>query len=481
MRIKIIFAAALTGILSVSTVFAQNETALSSNTSPMTDLEQGVNQYGVKVSSFLLRPTAQNNILVLENRAKGYKFWMDNRVQMDGAHYFGLKNGMMGDHNKPVMNGGVMMRRVRMAVKAEVGGGWFGEVDLNFSDGVFEIEDSYIGYRGVKNLELRAGNFKEDFSMEETTTSRYTTFMERAMVVSAFAPGRHIGLQAMWKPVPYFRASGSVSWQTVDNAGTRNNVEELNKAGKGMGANYTGKIVWMPWAEREFRGLHVGYNVSYRSPQKIDDDSDGGRGYGGNYFSTRNATSVNRIKFISTEYYGVKHDLLHGFELAGYIDGFRVAGEFIVNRSVMDASSSALSVNADTKSFYGYYAQASYLLFGGKQRYDTRQSEFTQPTRGRDWGDVELMVRFDYLTLNSRDIFGGSGQNFGAGVVYHINNNVKTMVNWQYSMNDRYANNKGRAIVGLNQAGLPTKNPLQAVSDVGVRFQTLQARIEFDF
>ncbi len=448
------------------------------------DDEPRYNQYGVRVEHFGLEAEAQNNILVLENREKHFKFWMDNRIQMDGATYFGLKNGMLDEKGEPVMKGGVMMRRVRMAVKARVAKNWFGEVDLNFSDGAFELEDAVIRYAGIRNTELWIGNFKEDFSMEETTTSRYTTFMERAMVVSAFAPGRHAGIQARWQRVPWMRASAGVSWQLVDNADTRYNVEEFNKEGKGMGANFTGKIVLMPWAGREYQGMHIGYNASYRSPRKTDDDRDGaealGRGYNGNYFSTRNATSVSRYKFISCEYDGVEYDLLHGFELGGYLNGFRFNGELIVNRSVMDKNLVA-AARAATKTFYGYYVQASVLLFGGKQRYDTYQSEFTQPKRGREWGDVELMARFDYIDLNSKDIYGGSGQNIGAGIVYHINNNVKIMANYQYSRNDRYANNKGKATIGLDANGTPTRNPLQAVSDVGVRFHTLQARIELDF
>lgn len=496
MRTKI-FLAALAVSISAAAAFAQTtksarsarRQAQSTETTrtDSTALEDGVNQYGVRVSSFLLRGTAQNRILVLENPAKGYKFWMDNRVQFDGAHYFGLQNGMMGDGGRPVMKGGVMMRRIRMGVKAQVTKNWFGEIDLNFSDGVFEIEDAYLGFRhwgrrtGLPTLELKLGNMKEDFSMEETTTSRYTTFMERPMVVSAFAPGRHVGFQARWQPWTWLRASAGVSWQVVDNAGTRANVEEFNKAGRGMGANFTGKIVWMPWAAAEFYGMHIGYNFSFRNSRKTDDDPDGGRGYEGNYFSSRNATSVNRIKFISTEYYGVKHDLVHGFELGGYWNGFRLNGEFILNRSVMNPSSPNLTVRARAKNFYGYYVQASYLLFGGRQRYDIMQSEFTQPTRGRKWGDIELMVRFDYLTLNSGDIYGGSGQNIGAGIVYHINENVKAMLNYQYSMNDRYANYKGRAVIGLDASGRPTKNPMQAVSNVGVRFHTIQGRVEFDF
>jgi len=461
--------------------FAQN----SNEATTAGENDDAVNQYGVKVNSFPLQASAQNDILVLQNKEKGYKFWMDNRVQFDGATYFNQKNGMLVD-GKPYMPGGVSMRRVRMAVKAEINKNWYGEVDLNFANGVFELEDAYVMFTGLKGLEFKAGNFKEDFSMDQTTTSRYSTFMERAMVVQMFAPSRHIGMQVNWIQYPWIRASAGVSWQLVDNAETRYNVEEYNKKGMGMGANYTGKIVWMPWGSKEFYGLHIGYNGSYRDSRKTDDNYiDGdkvvGRGYNGNYFSTRNATAINRTKYISCEYYGVKYDYLQGFELAGYKDGMRIQSEWITNHSYMDKNFEGATANDKTKFFWGYYVQGSYLLFGGKQRYDVTQSEFTQPTRGRKWGDIELMARFDYLNLNSEDIKGGSGQNISFGTVFHVNNNVKFMLNYQISQNDKYANNKGKAAIGKDSNGEYTSNPAKAVGDFGARFHVIQARIEIDF
>ena len=442
------------------------------------------NQYGAKVDHFPLNAEAQNSILVIENKNKGFKFWMDNRIQFDAAHYFNLTNGMLVD-GKPQMADGVSLRRVSTAVKAKIGN-WFGELNLNFSNGVFELEDAVIQYKGLKNFEFKAGNFKEDFSMEETTTSRYATFMECAMVVSCFAPGRHAGIFAQWQKFNWLRISAGLSWQLINNANTRNNVEEYNKKGMGMGTNFTGKIALMPWASEEFYGLHIAYNGSYRSAKKnndniIDDAQVNGHGYDGDYFSTRNATAVNRIKFLSCEYYGVKYDLLQGYEFGGYKNGFRFNGEIITNLSVMDKSYKTPTVNMSSKFFWGYYVQASYLLFGGKQRYDASKSKFTQPARGRSWGDIEAMARFDYLNLNSEDVYGGSGQNIAFGVVYHVNNNVKMMVNYQIAQNDKYANNKGKAVIGKDINGEYTSNPQMAYSDFGVRFNVLQARIEIDF
>ena len=467
--------------------------------------EATVNQYGVKVDKFKLSPEAQNNIIVFENKEKGYKFWMDNRVQMDGAYYFQDKSNLMGS-GRDELAGGVSMRRVRMAVKAKMSYNWYGEIDLNFSNGVFELEDAIIRFDGIPNSELKFGNFKEDFSMEETTTSRYTTFMERAMVIAAFAPGRHIGASYGWG-IDWIRASAGISWQLVDNADTRLNVEEYSKYGKAMGANYTGKVVYMPWAAKGNHGLHFGYNASYRSPFKVDDNISGGessgRGYGSDEFSARNATAISRIKFLNTSNTGnggsgtigggsegsngtvgyLKYTILNGFELAGYWQGARFQSELITANCYIDKNADA-PINTNTKKFSGWYGQASYLLFGGKQRYDVSQSEFTQPMRGKSWGDIEAMFRYDYLNLNSEDIKGGSGQNFAFGLVYHINNNVKFLVNYQISANDRYANNKAKAAVGLNAEGKPTVDGRAVVAadgKGGMKFQTLQARIEIDF
>ena len=47
------------------------------------------NQYGVAVESDVLDAEAQDGILVIESPNSGYKFWFDNRVQVDAGMFFG--------------------------------------------------------------------------------------------------------------------------------------------------------------------------------------------------------------------------------------------------------------------------------------------------------------------------------------------------------------------------------------------------------
>lgn len=97
---------------------------------------------------------------------------------------------------------------------------------------------------------------------------------------------------------------------------------------------------------------------------------------------------------------------------------------------------------------------------------------------------MELLFRYDYLNLNSRNIRGGAGENFTLGLNYYINKSVKFEVNYQYTNNDRYANGKGKLFVGHDSTGAPTKDPAKVIEKggkAGVDYSMLGFRMEIDF
>lgn len=425
------------------------------------------NQYGVAVDRKELHTEARSNILVFESKNMDYKFWLDNRVQIDGATFFGKNSS---DYN-PIGNG-VSVRRVRFAMKAQITKDWYGEVDVDFADGKFELKDAIIEYGGIKNVALKVGNFKEDFSMEETTSSRYLSFIERPMVVKALTPSRHVGLQGEYLR-DHFRASMGMFFQTVSDEETLGYVQDNNKDyGRDQGYSFTGKFGWMPYTADRRMGLYLGAKASYRTPKT---DVDPGE-YRGVRYSTRNATSINRKKYLDTDVIpNVDHEWLYGGEAAGYYGPARFQAEWIGTH---------VSAAAKPYNFSGWYVQAGSLLFGGKQRFNVAEGEFTQPSRGRKWGDVELMLRYDYLTLNNKDVYGGAGENFTAGLNFYVNNNVKFVLNYQYSNDDRYANGKGKLFVGHDASGAPTTDytkVVEAKGDGGVSYHMLALRCEINF
>ncbi|MDL2322446.1 hypothetical protein LJC52_00485 [Bacteroidales bacterium OttesenSCG-928-A17] len=443
-----------------SSVFAQNEAKYD--------------QYGMEVKSKEVKSEMRDGILVFETKDKDYKIWFDTRVQADFATFFGQDE----DYDK--IGKGASIRRARFAVKAQVTPDWYGEIDIDIANGTLELKDALMRYDGFKNFEIQVGNFKEGFSMQRNTSSRYLQFIERPMV-TYLAPSRHLGAQVKYA-IPLVWTAAGVFFQDIEGEEALVNVQDNNKDyGRSPGYSLTGKVVLRPLAKYNDMGLHVGGAISYRTPSAIDAPGD----FGGMRFSTRNSTSINRKKYIDTDVIkGVDHSLLYTVELAGHYKGLRFESAYIGTDVKLKDSSPM--VNKDDKHFGGWYAQAGYLLFGGQQRYDAGGAKYNRATRGKKWGDVELTARYECIDLNDfdGDVYGGSGEAYAVGLNFWVSNNVKFMLNYQYNNNDRYANGKGKLFVGHDAEGKPTKDytkVTEAKGKGGVDYSMLALRCEIVF
>lgn len=429
------------------------------------------NQYGVAVESDVLDVEAQDGILVFESPKSGYKFWFDVRAQADAAVFFGAP-----DYADAIGNG-TQIRRARFAVKGQINEDWYGEFDMDLANGLAELKDAIVRYTGVPNLDLQVGNFKENFSIQRNTTSRYLQFIERPMVCSALTPSRHLGFNAKYAKDWLWASAGAFS-QVIAGQEEWTNVADNNKDfGRNSGYSLTTKVVFRPLYKMDNASLHIGAAYSYRTTT-----TDLATGEWGTYrASCRNSTSINRKKYVDTNNLpGFDHNNLWTVELAGHWNGLRYEAAY-VGDNVHFKSDAA---DPATKNFGGWYVQAGYLLFGGKQQYDSRGGKYTKVDRGRKWGDLELCARYENVDLNDGNVYGGAAEAYTLGLNWHVNDNVKFVVNYQYNNNDRYANGKGKLNVGKDAAGKPVKDYTKVVTadgKAGVDYHMLCVRFEIDF
>ncbi|MBQ5806988.1 MAG: hypothetical protein IIW26_00915, partial [Tidjanibacter sp.] len=328
-------------------------------------------------------------------------------------------------------------RRTRFAVKTQINKDWYAEFDTDWSSGIVELKDAILQYDGIKNLQIKMGNFKENFSIQRNSTSRYLLFMERAMV-TYLAPSRHMGVNFRYN-TPALWASFGVFGPEIKGAEEQTAMEDGNKDyGLDAGLSYTGKLVWRPLHKMDNGSLHIGAAVSYREPKVSSTD-----GYNAIRYSTRNSTSINRKKFLDTDaIQGLDHELLWTVELAGHYESLRYEAAYISRQAFVDLEKN--EKGADLRAASGWYVQAGYMLFGGKQKYDAGGAKYTRCTRGKDWGDLELAARIDQLNLNLNKYYmGGSAIQYALGINYYPIENVKFMINYQFADNDVFANGKG--------------------------------------
>ena len=427
------------------------------------------NQYGVAVSSDRLDVEAQDGILVLASPKSNYKLWFDIRVQADAAAFFGAP-----DYADRIGNG-ISIRRARFAVKGQVDENWYGEFDMDLANGLVELKDAIVRYTGLPNWEIQVGNFKENFSIQRNTTSRYLQFMERPMVCSALTPSRHFGLNAkyakdwIWASAGIFgpEIAGAEEWQYI--------ADNNKDFGYNSGMSLTGKVVFRPLYKLDNASLHIGAAASYRTPKASSEK------YGFYRASARNSTSINRKKYLDTnDLPDYDHNLVWTVELAGHYKGLRYEAAYVQD----NVSFKADAADPAPKMFNGWYAQAGYLLFGGTQRYDANGGKYTKIKPGRKWGDIELCARYEYCNLNSGNVFGGTAEAYTLGINYWVTNNVKMQLNYQFNNNDRYANGKNKLFVGLDETGAPTKDFAKVVTEkgkAGVDYHMVAVRFEIDF
>jgi phosphate-selective porin OprO and OprP len=269
--------------------------------------------------------------------------------------------------------------------------------------------------------------------------------------------------------------AGGVHFQDVGGWEEVQNRKDNNADfGVDEGFSLTGKIVLMPWVNDVTKGVHVGIASSVRTP-KTEDLIDAVR------FDVRGPANVNRRKYVDTDRIRNTDRTLHaGYELGAYYGGFKIISELNTVSLTRDNDS------IPTAKFGGHYIAASRLLFGGRQQYNTRDGEFTQPALGRGWGDVEVAARYEYIDLNSPNagITGGEAEAWTVGINFLPNNNVKFMLNYSLVNNDRFANGRGRLNVGTTEAGVPTSNPqliVQKSGKAGEDYKVLALRVQVSF
>ena len=478
------------------------------------DATKAVNQYGQEVSVLPVETTVQDGILVFQNKDSRYKLWFDVRLQADAAVFFGEP-----DYADKIGNG-MSLRRTRFAVKAQLGKNWYGEIDTDWTSGTPELKDAIIAFTGLKGFEFKVGNFKENFSIQRNTTSRYHVFMERPMVTS-LAPSRHLGLNIRYAS-KFFWASAGVFGPELKDSEALGFMQDYNKDfGMNEGLSYTGKVVFRP-INKQDASLHIGAAFSYRNPKTtgfkfkdfeeyIDEEENPEIAAAiengdfaeldvvGTSMDARNSTDINRKKYVNSgDLVGVDYETAWTVELAGHYKGLRYEAAYIARTAHMNEAVNAVVYGDEGfKRFTGdgWYVQASYMLFGGTQAYDSNGAKYTRTTSGRSWGDLELAARYQSMDLNDAvfdaegkflsGITGGKANMFELGLNYYPIKNIKITLNWSLIDQDKYANgkggDKGKFYVGYDKNGEPTKKSSAVVGKGGVDYQMLAMRFQVAF
>lgn len=368
------------------------------------------------------------------------------------------------DDGKFRFSNGIVLRRARMAVKADLHDKWFVEFDLDFAYNELNVKDMYIGYRISERLSVKAGQFKEPMSIESTTSSKYLQSVERPMPVDIFASGRHLGV-ALTAWGNGWWASGGIFGSQVDIV-----QKERNRGDDGWAA--TLRVALSP-VNTDATTVHVGGYATRRTPDVSGNDNREVE------FRGMPESRVDRRRFVDAVVENVNCYYTLGYELALRHRKWLLFGEYVftsVDRYDIDSDSNELSLKNCT--FNGWYANASYMIIGEARRYAADEAEFGPMPVEKKCGNLEVAAHYSTVNLNdfhdfSSIITGGEAKAYSLSLNWFPNSNLLLSLNYTYMDNDKYADAKGHVKCGGRSLS-------EAFTD-GVDFSIVQLRLMASF
>lgn len=317
----------------------------------------------------------------------------------------------------PLEGDGFEFRRARLFVEGTIYDTIIFKAQYDFAGGDPEFKDVYMGLTGVPAVgTVVVGHFKEPYSLEEQTSSKYITFMQRSLPVNAFSPGRNTGLMMTGSALED-RMTWAVGafYDTDDFGNSFNDYTDINVSGRVTGTPL--------YADEGRQAIHLGLSYSH---QFRDEEESTVR------YRVRPSAHITDARLANTGSMSAEDVDIVNAEAAAVFGPFSVQSEYI--------QAFVSSEEANDPSFSGYYVYGSFFLTGESRVYKPGSGSFSRvtpnsyfhPTEGGT-GAWELALRYASLDLNDEAIEGGELSDITFGVNWYLNPNMRVMFNYVYA------------------------------------------------
>lgn len=294
-------------------------------------------------------------------------------------------------------------RTARLGIEGKAGTNVKYKLEADFAGNEVTMKDAYFQYSSKMGA-FKFGQFKTANSLDEQTSSRHISVLERASFTDAFGLSRQIGFGYSTNGSNYTFNTGVF----VGSAGTKVEDEGMAFAARGTYGN-------------NFEGGNYMVGASVR----LRDNADSG-----NFrYRQRPHSHLSAHRFIETPKLSEK-DTFYALEAAVSTGSLWGASEWAWNTADVDGG--------DNYTFNGGYAEIGYFLTGEKRPLKLSKGAWDRPKVNSPLGEggmgaLALVARFDTIDLNDMDVMGGKQDTFIVGANWYLNRYSRVVVNYSHS------------------------------------------------
>lgn len=307
---------------------------------------------------------------------------------------------------------GTEVRTARLGVEGVVFKNVKYKFEADFAGNDVTVKDAYIQYV-FKPVSVSVGQFKHMNSLDEQTSSRYITFMERASFTDAFKLSRRVGISV---------GTGGNNWTA--------------KAGyffEGFGSTNASKNDENLFAARVTFSPDVIDGVKIHTGASFFSRSENGETYNHGY-SQRPHNHQTSNKYVSSQKFDIERENFFGLELAAIMGPFSAQAEWAWMKNTLASTEITTSENP---SYNGGYVELSYYVTGESRSYSGKKggigrTKVKNPVNEGGMGAWQIAARYDVIDL-VHEAFGEKQDTYILGVNWHLNNYARIMANYSHS------------------------------------------------
>ncbi|SOD40362.1 OprO/OprP family phosphate-selective porin [Nitrosovibrio sp. Nv4] len=414
--------------------------------------------------------------LHFESKDGNFTAAIDGRLQVDSQYNIINDVQSPAAEDRPYeLNSGATIRRARLGVEGTFYKKWDYKFEYDFSRGngavTSGITDAFIRYNFDNPLSVKVGSFKEPFSLEEATSNRFYTFVERNMAVNTFLDNPNVYKTGVgvnyavprWQTGIAFQTEPVGSWSSAATSINPNGNNSRNNGSGDISWASTGRISGRPWLESETKFLHIGASASH-TRVNTQYFGNGNFANGGMSFGAFPAVNVDRTNVLNTSNLstGNKNDpdsrRVESYNRWG-AETALVYGPFSAQAEYLQTDIYGHGYSGE--SLFGYYGYASYFLTGESRTYHVKNGAWNRlkphqafQLNGPGWGAWEIAAGYDYLNMNDGVIRGGEADLVKFGLNWYPHSNMRVMTNYVHVLDVNTAGVTDRRSAAFNNANL---------------------------
>ena len=315
-------------------------------------------------------------------------------------------------------------RSVKFQLEGKIWKDFEFKVELNTTGTPVALDDGFVGMIHWKALQIRVGQFKAPFSLEELTSTRFIDLPERSPM-NRLVPAREVGIMVHGTLADKILGYGLM----LSNGNGKNGPDENSDK------DLTGRVWFRPagTAESDYiKNLHfgVGFTAGRRDGKAATAPYTFSDPFTGTTFATL-GTDAGSVKFDENRY-------RTNAELAWLFGPASIKAEYTRTN---DQYTELDSDHHHHAHFTGYYVSATWLVTGEMKTWDRIRPNKPLFGSAGGIGAIELAFRYSEFQINRGLVDSGyfnkgttarEVHEYAAGVNWFPNANVRMSVSYAY-------------------------------------------------